>query len=123
MRIVVDNALSPRVAQALRDANRKAVHVRDFGMGAAPDTGIFAWAAANDHHVLTTDADFASLAVARDGSIPSIIRLRILPSTVAEDVAFTLLTLGQFEDDILQGCIVSVLRNGMRVRRLPVLSP
>lgn len=121
MRIVVDNALSPRIALALREAGHDAIHVRDLGMSALPDADIFAWAAENDRHVLTKDADFASLAVALGATIPSVIRLRILPSTVEEDAAFTLMALQRFEDDIVQECIVSVLRDRMRVRRLPIL--
>lgn len=41
MRFLVDNALSFRLALALREAGHDAVHVRDYNMQAAMDPEIF----------------------------------------------------------------------------------
>ncbi len=41
MRFLVDNALSPLVAEELRRAGHEALHVRDRGMQAATDEEIF----------------------------------------------------------------------------------
>jgi predicted nuclease of predicted toxin-antitoxin system len=42
MRFLIDNALSPMVAEGLSQAGHDAVHVRDLGLQAAPDAEIFA---------------------------------------------------------------------------------
>lgn len=48
LRFLVDNALSPVVAERLRTADHDAVHVRDYGLEAASDEEIFARAVEED---------------------------------------------------------------------------
>jgi predicted nuclease of predicted toxin-antitoxin system len=48
MRFLIDNALSPLVAEGLRRAGHNVVHVRDQGLEAAEDKEVFDRAAQRD---------------------------------------------------------------------------
>ena len=73
MRFLIDNSLSPLVAQGLQEAGHDVVHVRDLNMHRAADEEIMARALRERRVVVAADTDFGTLLAWGKGQGPSVI--------------------------------------------------
>lgn len=120
IRLLLDMGLPRRAAIDLRAQGWDVYHAAEIGMAMALDTAILEKAAADDRVVVTLDSDFARLVAVGGLAKPSLVHLRL--QRVNRQVALKLLAeiLPRLREDLAQGCIASVTKGGVRVRRLPV---
>ena len=122
MRFLVDNAVSPAVAEGLARAGHDAVHVRDHEMQAASDDAIFDRAHADSRAIVSADTDFATLLAARNASSPSLVLFRHgSQHRPSDQIALLNANLARFEHDLERGSVVVIEPERIRVRSLPLI--
>ena len=121
MKFLVDNALSPQVAELLAQAGHDAVHVRERGMAAADDAMVFDFAAQEDRVLVSADTDFGTILAMRGAAKPSVINLRRHQGRRAHQQAGLVLSaFPRIQEDLEKGAVVVFDEGRIRVRRLPI---
>ena len=122
MRFLIDNALSPDLASALRTLGHDVVHVRDRGLAAADDATIFDLATAEGRVLVSADTDFGFILATRQASGPSVILFR--GGTTRDPARQAHLpgqNLPQIAPSVAAGAVVIFDDSRVRVRLLPIV--
>ncbi|MGH3069677.1 MAG: DUF5615 family PIN-like protein [Streptosporangiaceae bacterium] len=117
MKFLIDNNLSPLLAEGLKAAGHDAVHLRDLGMQAVPDPAVLQRAQVDGRVLVSADTDFGGLLSRSRATGPSVLLIRRLAGRhAAEQSAIILANLDQIAEDLATGAVVVIGDDRIRIR-------
>jgi predicted nuclease of predicted toxin-antitoxin system len=121
VKFLIDNNLSPLLAELLKAAGHDAVHLRKLGMQAATDEAVLAHARSESRVLISADTDFGGLLAWSGGPSPSVLLIRRLAGRRAvEQSTIIQANLDQVAKDLATGAIVVLSDEWVRIRPLPM---
>jgi predicted nuclease of predicted toxin-antitoxin system len=122
VRFLIDNNLSPDLAEILRAAGHDVVHLREIGLQAATDDVVLARARTEERVLVSADTDFGTLLARSGAKSPSVLLMRrLVGRRAAEQAATILANLPATSADLEDGAVVVLTDEWVRIRRLPML--
>jgi predicted nuclease of predicted toxin-antitoxin system len=120
MKLLLDQGLPRSAAALLREAGIDAIHAGEMGLTTAEDVVILEKARQEQRIVVTLDADFHMLLAVSAAASPAVIRIRLPGLRALDIVDLVPRILADWGEVLEKGAVLSVQKNRVRVRRLPL---
>jgi predicted nuclease of predicted toxin-antitoxin system len=120
LRLLADMNISPKTVASLQHLGWDIVRVSQILPANASDQQILDLARQEDRVVITQDLDFSTLLALGGHHRPSLVTLRLStsdPQTVTQQLSLVLVTV---EQNLQDGCAVTVEDTTVRIRKLPI---
>ena len=120
MKLLLDQGLPRSAAKLLNKSAINTIHVCEIGYATATDDMILQLGRKENYIIVTLDADFHALLALSAATKPSVIRIRI-EGLKGEAVAKLLkIVINKCAHDLEYGATVTVQKNRIRLRHLPL---
>lgn len=120
MNFLADMGISPRTVTWLKNQGYDAIHLNEEGLEKLPDEDILIKAKNEGRIILTVDLDFGALLAISKSTLPSVILFRLGNQSRYVIEAKLTEILARCQNDLLEGAIISVTENTLRIRNLPI---
>jgi predicted nuclease of predicted toxin-antitoxin system len=120
LKYIADMNISPLTVSILCRAGYETIRVNKVLSASVPDEQILSYARDNEYVLITEDMDFSALLAVNGYDRPSVVSLRLSfsdPETVADRLIHIL---PACEGPLVDGCIVAVSDEVIRIRHLPI---
>mgnify|MGYP001174191931 CR=1 FL=1 len=122
MQFLIDNNISPKLADSLAQNGFNSVHVKSLGMQSSTDEEIFNFAYQNNYAIISSDSDFGFILSSWKFNRPSVLLLRHIPPRTEIQIRVILEVVLNYGNEISDGSILVISPDKLRIRKLPLFN-
>jgi len=120
MKFLLDMGLAAPTARFLRSMGHDAVHLREQQLQRLSDSLIVEKARIEERVILTHDLDFGRIVALSQANFPSVVTFRLTDMRRDNVHSHLRIIISRFSHELLDGALISVTDEAIRVRRLPI---